>query len=132
MSGKELQLAAMSVCLVLVASCAAPTVSQAPFSQEQLDEVRSKSLDQVEAARSAGYLKQMAMLLMREQIPNRGNCTSSGAAVDLYLTIEADGTVSNVVGDPWNTRSECYMRALTGIQVLKPPVSPFFFKLQLQ
>ena len=124
---------AISICVLLLsAGCAAPTVSVPPFSQEQLDETRSKSLSQVEAARSTGYLNQMAMLLMREQIPGRGNCTSAGGTVDMYLTIEADGTVSNVIGDPWNSRSECYARALTGIQVLRPPVSPFFFNLQLQ
>ena len=117
---------------VIVIGCAAPPTMKAPFTSEELSETRTKSLDQVSIAKSNGYLERMATLWMRDQLPTKGNCTrAAGGAVDLYLTIESDGTVSNVIGDPWNPRSACYKEAYSGIRVLEPPVSPFYFKLQL-
>ena len=116
---------------ILLGGCASSPVTQAPFSREEWDETKRLSLAQVETAKTAGYLRDMAKLWTDRRLPALGNCTAAGGKVVLYLQIESNGMVSNVLGDPWNARSRCYAKAYKGITVLQPPVDPFFFKLQL-
>lgn len=116
---------------ILLGGCASSPVTQAPFSTEEWEEAKRLSLAQVETGKTAGCLGNMANLWMERRLPALGNCTTAGGKVVLYLQIESNGMVSNVLGDPWNARSRCYAKAYKGITVLQPPVDPFFFKLQL-
>lgn len=117
--------------LVPLTACVA-TESTEPSHFEQLKLAKARNTAQADVGRSTGYGATMATYWMEQQLPEAGNCDAIPGDVVLYLTIEEDGTVSEVVGESISRRSHCYAQAYTGMQVPAPPVSPFYFRLELR
>jgi hypothetical protein len=117
--------------LALLTACVAPGPIEPSYS-EQLKLAKTRNAAQADVGRSTGYGVTMATYWMEQQLPEAGNCDAIPGDVVLYLTIEEDGTVSEVLGESVSRRSQCYARAYRDMEVPAPPVSPFYFRLELQ
>ncbi len=112
--------------------CASTDDQDPSIEDADLSAIVEASAAQNDTGVSSGYYAELARHWTRRQLPNKGNCYAISAASILYLQIEADGTVSRVYGDPENRRSQCYRAAYTNMMLPKPPVSPFYFRLDIQ
>lgn len=93
---------------------------------------KALSLNQAKSPESKVYFSEMAKHWNRYFLHSVNNCSRMALKrVELLLTVNEHGKVMEVIGNPWNKKSKCFAKAYTGLNVLKPPFSPFYISYEM-
>ena len=99
---------------------------------EQFAKAKQISLDQAQSPRAKEYFGTMASFWQKTLNESAHKCQAgSGGGVELILTINQQGVVTEVVGSPWNKKSECYAEVISGQKASPPPEHPFYLSSDL-
>ena len=94
---------------------------------EQYTKVKQISVDQAQSPEAKKYFGLMAGFWERNLNRSARQCQAgSGGGVELILTINEQGVVDEVIGSPWNEKSKCYAKIISGQKASPPPEHPFF------
>ena len=99
---------------------------------EQFTKVKQISLDQAQSPEAKEYFGTMAGFWQKILNESARKCQAgSGGGVELILTINEQGVIDEVVGSPWNEKSQCYSKIISGKKASPPPEHPFFLSTNL-
>jgi len=99
---------------------------------EQFTKVKQISLEQAQSPEAKEYFGTMAGFWQKILNESAQQCQAgAGGGVELILTINEQGVIDEVVGSPWNTKSKCYAKIISGQKASPPPEHPFFLSTDL-
>ena len=99
---------------------------------EQYTKAKQISVDQAKSAEAKEYFGSMASFWERNLNNSARKCQAgSGGGVELILTINEQGVIHDVIGSPWNKKSKCYAKIVSGKKASPPPEHPFFLSTDL-
>lgn len=79
------------------------------------------------------YVTEFAQFSNRIRLPERGGCSLLGSGeVKIIVIISEKGVIDSVVTESDSEKAKCYKRNYIGIDVKKPPYSPFAFPIIYQ
>jgi hypothetical protein len=89
-------------------------------------------VEQAQSPEAKEYFKSMASFWERNLNNSARKCQAgSGGGVDLILTTNEKGVIGEVIGSPWNKKSKCYAKIISGKKAPRPPEHPFFLSTNL-
>lgn len=99
---------------------------------EQYSKAKQISVEQAQSAEAREYFGTMASFWQKTLNKSARKCQAgSGGGVELILTINEQGVIDEVVGSPWNKKSKCYAKIISGQKASPPPEHPFFLSTDL-
>lgn len=99
---------------------------------DQFAKLKQISLDQAQSPEAKEYFGTMAGFWQKILNESTAKChLVAGSGVELILTINEQGVIDDVVGSPWNDRSKCFSKMLSGKTASPPPEHPFYLSTKL-
>lgn len=99
---------------------------------EQFVKAKQISVEQAQSSEAKEYFGTMAKFWQKILNRSARNCQAgSGGGVELVLRINTMGEIEEVMGSPWNKKSKCYAKIISGKKASPPPEHPFFLSSNL-
>jgi hypothetical protein len=94
---------------------------------ERFAKAKQISLEQAESPEAKEYFGAMAKFWQKTLTKSASKCQAgSGDGVELILKVNEQGGIDEVIGSPWNKKSKCYAKVISGQTAPTPPEHPFF------
>lgn len=94
---------------------------------EHFAKAKQISLEQAESPEAKKYFGAMAEFWQKTLTESASKCQAgSGGGVELILKVNEQGGIDDLIGSPWNRKSKCYAKVISGQKAPPPPEHPFF------
>lgn len=124
----------IAVLLLTAVGCSTVSTSSDETINAKYSEAKRISLEQFENPEVQEYNNStLPDFWTRTMNRLMGKCRlGSGGAVSLVVTMNEQGVIQDVVGSPWNKKSQCLASTLTGLKAPAPPIYPYYGGLDIQ